>query len=193
MYLLSALSRHLLPGVPVVRLFVVGLALLVVLACDRSSAGNWGQAVRGVAADSGVYDVDTRYASAFNTNQVDSLLMMLTDDVVLLPPGEGPVVGKARVRAWAAGAFGSGSYQRELMEEEVIASGDWAIERYRWRSTRTTVGGGPVVTDSGWGMLVLQHDGRGQWRVARDAFSSVGAPPPRTAGVPRRPAAVGAR
>lgn len=173
MYLLSSPFRHPLPGVPVVRLSVFALALFALTACDRSAAGNWGQAVRGTAADSGVYDVDTHYTAAFNTNRVDSLLTMLTDDVVLLPPGEAPVVGKARVQAWATAAFAAGTYQRELTEDEVIATGDWAIERYRWRSVRTAARGGATVADSGWGMLVLQHDGQGRWRVARDAFSSV--------------------
>lgn len=154
-------------------------ALLVLAACDRSVAGNWGQAVRGTAADSGVYDVDTHYAAAFNTNQVDSLLAVLTDDVVLLPSGEAPVVGKARVQAWAAANFATGRQRREIFEDEVIATGDWAIERYRWRRERTPPGGGAAVTDSGWGLLVLQHDGQGRWRVARDAFSTVGPVPVR--------------
>jgi ketosteroid isomerase-like protein len=41
------------------------------------------------------------YVTAINTNNLDSLLAMLTEDVVYLAPHEPVLVGKAAVRPWA--------------------------------------------------------------------------------------------
>ena len=72
---------------------------------------------------------------------------MLTGDVVLMAPDDVPV-------------------------KEFVVSGQWAFERYAHASTDTPLGGGAVVTDSGWGLVVYRHDSDGKWRVARDARGS---------------------
>jgi len=53
---------------------------------------------------------------------------------------------------------------------EFVVSGDWAFERYSYRSTDTPRGGGDMVEDTGWGLVIYHHDADGKWRVARDAF-----------------------
>jgi hypothetical protein len=46
------------------------------------------------------------YVAAINSNNVDTLLADLTDDIVYQTPGEPEIVGKADVRKWLAEYFG---------------------------------------------------------------------------------------
>ena len=38
--------------------------------------------------------------------------------------------------------------------QEFVVNGDWAFERYAYKSTDTPVGGGAVVEDTGWGLVI---------------------------------------
>ena len=53
-----------------------------------------------------------------------------------------------------------------------MVTGEWAFERYDYRSTDTPRAGGKPVTDTGWGLVLYHHDADGKWRVARDAFAT---------------------
>ena len=54
--------------------------------------------------------------------------------------------------------------------QEFVVSGDWAFERYSYKSVDTPKDGGAAVEDTGWGFVVYHHDADGKWRVARDAW-----------------------
>ncbi|HYC08471.1 MAG TPA: nuclear transport factor 2 family protein [Steroidobacteraceae bacterium] len=45
------------------------------------------------------------YVAAINSNDVNTLLADLTDDIVYQSPGEPEIVGKAAVRKWLTGYF----------------------------------------------------------------------------------------
>jgi len=47
------------------------------------------------------------YVAAINSNDVDTLLADLTEDIVYQSPGEPEIVGKAAVRKWLAEYFGT--------------------------------------------------------------------------------------
>jgi len=112
------------------------------------------------------------YVTAINTNNLDSLLAMLTEDVVYLAPHEPVLVGKDAVRPWAEAYLKAYTIHWEKASLEFVVSGDWAFERYSYTSTDTPQGGGAVVHDIGKGINIYHHDADGKWRVARDAWSS---------------------
>jgi lysylphosphatidylglycerol synthetase-like protein (DUF2156 family) len=68
---------------------VVALAVVAVLLWPKS--------------DAAAHQAHEAYVTAMNSNNVDSLLGTLTDDVVLLSPHEPAMVGKAAVRPWIEG------------------------------------------------------------------------------------------
>jgi ketosteroid isomerase-like protein len=57
-------------------------------------------------------------------------------------------------------------------------SGDWAFERYTYRSTDTDRKSGAVSTDSGKGINIFHRGRDGRWRVAIDGWSSDKPPAP---------------
>ena len=121
-------------------------------------------------ADSGAHLAHEAYVTAINSNNLDELLGVLTDDVVFLSAHEPAMVGKAAVRPWLEAYLKAFKTHWDKPVQEFIVNGDWAFERYSYKSTDTPVAGGAVVEDTGWGLVIYHHDADGKWRVARDAF-----------------------
>ena len=112
------------------------------------------------------------YVAAINSNDVETLMADLTDDVVYQAPGAPEVIGKAAVRAWVADYFGAYSTKWEKTSIGFTVSGDWAFERYTYKSTDTDKKSGAVTSDVGKGINVYRRGPDGKWRVAIDGWSS---------------------
>lgn len=97
---------------------------------------------------------------------------MFTDDVVFLAAHAPPVVGKPAVRDWINSYIKAYTTHWDKTAQEFKVAGEWAFERYSYKSTDTPKTGGAVVNDTGWGLVIYHHDSDGKWRVARDAFST---------------------
>jgi ketosteroid isomerase-like protein len=136
-----------------------------------------GCAAPGSTADNAATDATARqaheaYTAAINSNNLDSLLAMCTEDVVFLSPNEPVIAGKAAVRAWSAAYLKAYTIHWDKTVSDFMVAGDWAFERYAYKEHDTPSGGGPVLTDTGKGLLIYHHDADGKWRVARDAWNS---------------------
>ena len=112
------------------------------------------------------------YVAAINSNNVDTLMDMLTDDIVYQAPGAPEVVGKKAVRQWVADYFGA--YHTEWQKTSIgfTVNGDWAFERYTYVSSDTDKKTGAVTADIGKGINVYRRGADGKWRVAIDGWSS---------------------
>ena len=82
------------------------------------------------------------------------------------------MVGKAAVRPWLEEYIKAFKTHWDKPVQEFVVSGEWAFERYSYRSTDTPTGGGAAVEDTGWGLVIYHRDTDGQWRVARDAWGT---------------------
>jgi ketosteroid isomerase-like protein len=80
----------------------VGTFGLVAVAAGCSASGG-SPSTRRAAADSTAHLAHAAYTSAINSNNLDSLMGMMTEDVVFLAAHAPPMVGKAAVRRWAEG------------------------------------------------------------------------------------------
>jgi ketosteroid isomerase-like protein len=112
------------------------------------------------------------YVAAINSNDVDTLMAGLTGDIVYQAPGAPEVVGKAAVREWVAGYFGAYQTKWEKTSIGFTVNGDWAFERYIYKSSDTDKKTGAVTTDIGKGINVYRRGADGKWRVAIDGWSS---------------------
>jgi ketosteroid isomerase-like protein len=139
---------------------------LMTTACSTSAP----KAADISASDAAAHKAHENYVRVINSNNIDSLTSMLTEDVVFLAASEKPMVGKPAVRAWVDGYYKAFHTKWDKPVQEFVVSGDYAFERYSYTSTDTPVGGGKAVVDTGWGLVVYHRDADGTWRVARDAF-----------------------
>ncbi len=143
--------------------------LCVILGCASLLA----VASAGVA-DSGAIEraAHDAYVSAINSNDVETLLADLTDDIVYQSPGEPQIVGKAAVRKWLTGYFGATRTHWEKTSIGFTVSGAWAFERYTYKSTDIDRKTGAVTNDTGKGINIFRRGRDGRWRVAIDGWSS---------------------
>lgn len=114
------------------------------------------------------------FISAINSNDLETLMAAVTEDVVIQAPGMPAVVGKPAAREWVAGYLGAVQTQWEKTSQEFKVSGDWAFQRYTYKVTDTVKATGEVTTDTGKGLVIYHRDADGVWRVARDTWNSDG-------------------
>jgi ketosteroid isomerase-like protein len=130
------------------------------------------QAMAGTSSDTDAHLAHQAYVTAINSNNPETLLGVLTEDVVFMGPNGRPYVGKRAVRPWIAAYLRAYRTHWDKPVQEFVVSGEWAFERYSYTSTDTPVQGGAALVDTGWGLVVYHHDADGKWRVARDAWGS---------------------
>lgn len=115
------------------------------------------------------------YVAAINSNDLERIMGVLTDDVVYLASGAPPFVGKDAVRPWVKGYLDAfKTHWEKPVQEFVLINEQFAYERYAYTSTDTPKNGdgtgGDVVRGTGWGIVVYRREADGTWRVARDAW-----------------------
>jgi uncharacterized protein (TIGR02246 family) len=109
--------------------------------------------------------VDAWFA-ATRAGDVDTVLDLMTDDVVFMVPGQEPF-GK---EAYAAASRGMANVAIEGTSEivELRVLGDWAYLRNHIDLT-VTPPSGAAVRRSGYTLTIMRKERDGRWRLARDA------------------------
>lgn len=149
------------------RTILIIITLAVFSGCGTGTSDQ-GSVVADV--DAAAHLAHENYVSAINSNQLDSLLGMLTEDVVFLAPNTPVMAGKEALRPWLEGYLQAFKTHWDKPVQEFVVCGEWAFERYSYKSTDTSLEDGSVIDDSGWGLVIYHHDADGKWRVARDAW-----------------------
>jgi uncharacterized protein (TIGR02246 family) len=117
-----------------------------------------------------IRDLVKTWMSATKAGDVQTVLSLMSDDVVFLVAGHPPMIGKAAYAA--AGSAQSGKQAPEFDGtseiQEIKVLGDWA---YMWTKLTVVVrppGGAAPITRSGYTLSVLnKRDGK--WVLTRDA------------------------
>jgi ketosteroid isomerase-like protein len=129
-------------------------------------------------------EADRRAIEALNQHDVkaalasdiDAIVSQWTDDFVVIPPA-GPVV---RGRSANAAAAEQGKEQMQALIpvdyvvefEEIIVTGDYAVEWGTYRGAVRPRAGGDDMTYSGKLMRVLQRQPDGTWKMHRTMLTS---------------------
>ncbi|HTH44831.1 MAG TPA: SgcJ/EcaC family oxidoreductase [Oxalicibacterium sp.] len=109
--------------------------------------------------------IDT-WMRASIAGDVETVLGLMTDDVVFMIPGQ-PPFGK---QAFAAASAGMRKLKLagEARIEECQVIGEWAYLRNYLTMTITPEDGAPVRR-AGYTLTILRKEADGKWRLARDA------------------------
>ena len=102
---------------------------------------------------------------------VETLVSLMTDDIVLLQPGQEPLKGKEAIRSYLQ------SYKNEMDQveitqylhtfEEVHIVGDWAYEWGMFHGASRPVSGGEETPQRMRLFRILRRQPDGSWKVAR--------------------------
>jgi len=107
-----------------------------------------------------------RWFAATKSGDVETVLDLMTDDVVFMVPGKAPF-GKTEFAASSKGmANVTMDGKSEIVELRVL--GEWAYLRNRIELT-VTPKSGPSTRKSGYTLTIFRKESDGRWRLARDA------------------------
>jgi uncharacterized protein (TIGR02246 family) len=114
-----------------------------------------------------IRDLIETWLAASKRGDLDTVLGLMTDDVIFMVPGR-PPFGK---EAFAEASRGMGKLQIEGKGniEELRVLGDWAYLRNHLDMAITPKDGGTPVHRSGYTLTILRKEPDGVWRLARDA------------------------
>lgn len=114
-----------------------------------------------------VRDVIDAWLRASGADDTETVLRLMTDDVVFLVPGRAPF-GK---EVFAKAQVGQADYRLEAKSDvcEVRVTGDWAYAWTHLTVAMTPKSGGPTVRRSRHTLSIFQRGIDGTWLLARDA------------------------
>ena len=127
----------------------------------------------------GVEGATTAFHQALRTNDLETFMSYVAEDVFFMPPGEPPVRGRDAVRKWMTGFLAQyRTSSLTLADREVLIGSGWAVELGTFEWALQPAAGGPAVVDRGNYMQVWKEHGDKTWRFAREVYNSSVAPAP---------------
>jgi uncharacterized protein (TIGR02246 family) len=153
--------------------FLLGAAAAIACSSQTSDRRNQDTA----ALQAGVDSVANRLLAALRADAPDSLMALMADDVVIMPPNEPVLRGKAAVRTWYEQFVKQmRTSSLTVSDREVLFGGDYAIEVATFEWTLAAVAGGPPVVDRGSYIQVWRHEPDGRWLFLREVWNSMPQP-----------------
>jgi uncharacterized protein (TIGR02246 family) len=116
-----------------------------------------------------IRELASTWIAATKAGDVDTVLSLMSEDVVFLMPGQ-PVMRKTQFAAAARAQAGKHAPQFDGTSDiqEITVLGDWAFMWTKLTVVATPSGGGPTIVRAGHTLSVLRKQ-NGKWVLARDA------------------------
>lgn len=124
------------------------------------------------APDASTHDLHENYVAAINSNDIERILALMSDDVVFQVPGEAELIGKEAVRAWAKGFFAEFEASWDKTQHAFEQSGEIAVSRYTYTARYQSREDGSQVSEIGKGTCVYRRDSSGRWLLTIDSWST---------------------
>jgi ketosteroid isomerase-like protein len=125
------------------------------------------------AMKAGVDSAANRLLAALRSDAPDSLLALMAEDVLIAPPNEPALKGKAAVRTWYNEFVKQmRTTSLNITDRELFVSGDYATEVAGFEWTLIPVAGGPPMTDRGSYIQLWHREPNGAWMFTREVFNS---------------------
>lgn len=111
--------------------------------------------------------------TAIETGNVDGYLDAYADDAVWMPPAAEEIMGKAAARQIMQGALDEITIDEETtVDEQVVLSPDWVLDRGTYALTRTPKDGGESEEAVGTFLTIWHRQDDGSWKIAYDIWNS---------------------
>jgi uncharacterized protein (TIGR02246 family) len=117
-----------------------------------------------------IRDLNATWIEAVNAGDLDRLLPLMTEDVVLIGPGQAPV-RREGYPAVFSGGHREFHIRCESAVQEVTVAGDVAYTLCEDRLTVTPRSGGATTTLAGHRITIYRKQADGRWLLARDAHT----------------------
>ena len=117
-------------------------------------------------------DLHQTYVDAINSNDIDRILALMSDEVVFQVPGEPELIGKAAIQEWADGFFAAFEAHWDKIEHTMERSGDLAVSRYTYTARSHSREDGSIIGEVGKGTCIYRRDPSGRWLLTIDSWST---------------------
>jgi uncharacterized protein (TIGR02246 family) len=119
------------------------------------------------------------WMTATKAGDIETVLSLMTEDVVFLVAGQPPMIGKSAFAAAAKALSNQEAPQFDGTSEiqEIKVLGDWAFMWTKLSVVVTSPGGAPSIMRAGHTLSILRKQ-NGKWVLARDANMLVPVPQP---------------
>jgi uncharacterized protein (TIGR02246 family) len=107
--------------------------------------------------------------SATAAGNIDTVLDLMTEDVVFLSAGQAPMLGRKTFASGLRGLLSQRRIESTFEIQEIIISGDLA---YAWTQLHVRIitrESGDTMVREGNALSILRKETDGRWRVTRDA------------------------
>jgi len=118
-----------------------------------------------------VNNIRLEFEAGENTGDLDRMTRYLAADVVAMPPNRAITTGATALTELLRGFLGAYKVDVKYKTDEIVISGDWAMERGTAVETMTPKSGGAAET-SNVKYLWLYHRNNGTWELARLMWNS---------------------
>jgi uncharacterized protein (TIGR02246 family) len=154
------------------HVIAISLAALALEGCSAAPPAS------AAAADrTRVERATAAFHQALRTNDLDTFMSYVAEDVFFMPPGESPVRGRDAVRTWLTRFLAQyRTSSLTLADREVLVGAGWAVELGTFEWALQPAAGGSAVVDRGNYMQVWKEQADKSWRFAREVYNS-SAPP----------------
>ncbi|UCC48271.1 MAG: SgcJ/EcaC family oxidoreductase [Gemmatimonadota bacterium] len=157
------------------RRMMLPLILCVGMACQPSGvdrqATTTGPEVEAITA------WFEQYIAAINRGDLEDWMTFVADDAVVMPPDELPISGMDELRPRYEAVFATYAFQFSARVDEVVVAGDLAVLRAFYEETVTPKGEGEPSEFSGSWLMVLRKQSDGSWKLWRNMWGVIPAPP----------------
>jgi len=155
---------------------LVFLPLVILMAftlgCQKQVQEPMEGSVKVQAEIEAINKLNEEYVAAENAGDVDGIMMLYTDDAVLMLPNQLSLTGTAAIRSHFQAFFDMFSVEEVLSPGEVVVTGDWAFARATFSVKVTPRAGGDMTQDHGKGIAIYRKEPGVPWRYARLVFNS---------------------
>ena len=118
-----------------------------------------------------VIEVIAKMDTALNTNNLDAFLDLFNDDAVEMPDEEPVLIGIEAIRARDGDFFANYTDEISQVVEDVKIEGNLAVVRLSHHEEVTPKAGGPTVVYVGKGIVVLEKQGGGHWKISSNIWN----------------------
>lgn len=147
------------------------VAAAVAIGCSSQTAAK--SDAQHSVLQGGVDSAANRLLTALRSDATDSLLVLMAEDVIIMPPNEPVLKGKAAVRTWYSQFVKQmRTSSLNITDRELFIGGEYATEVAGFEWTLVPVAGGAPITDRGSYMQVWRREPSGRWVFSREAWNS---------------------
>jgi ketosteroid isomerase-like protein len=154
------------------RTFTFVVAAFTFVGCAQQSRTGDDPAASAAVTAAGQHEL-----AVFTNGNADSVVHVFTPDVIVMPPNEPAVRGIDSLRVWAQRMNQQFTISGRYPSSDVVAMGDWAVQRHTYDLSMLPKTGGPALAERGKGIHVYHKQTDGRWLVAQDIWNADAAAP----------------